>query len=695
MSPDQPTNPISNPGNDQAMPIPPQPGAVYQPVPEQPPTQPLAAPRPQEQPQVPSLPPQVAVAPMSPSTPMPTDQLTPLVAPAAPTTPTPTAAPIMPPTTPASPPVTPAIPAPPATQAASQQYSNPFASQPFMNQPIPGQPVPTQPGVPPLTPTSDQPIEHVDPANQPNKKTTKRLIIVVIVLLSVLALAAIAYFFLIFIPNQPQNVWKTGLNRSGKVVDTISSKVGDKETLDALKKSEVNATVSATAGSLSYDGSVDVKYDAANATGDIKLSQKGDGEADKVFTAKFMSQLKGTAQLPSVYLQFSGLKSLGLDQFLPALTSYENKWISIDESYLKSMGLTPESVKESKDKQLTSKDVSDGVQAVVTTTSDYLLTANPKKAVFEQRKFVGKQKVDGKTAYHYIVGINKQHAKDYCAAIAGTLVQTEAYKKIVSSSSDQKDSITKDCQKSVDEIKDSDTFDMWIDAKYKLIYKLRFTDEKDKNSYTEIGQNYQGGSAFTIFVKDHNAADKTDVTFALEADLKAHHSKGAITAVSQGDTPYNIKITLEAKPYTGDIKADTPAGAISIEEVLKALGIDPLDLTTDGSRSANDVERMSDIKTLHSQAEAYYATTGRYPSLANLNDAKWLKANMSGLDVSALKDPENSSTAIVATPTAKSYAYQPKAKDGSTCDNVKKDCDSYVLTATLADGKTYAKENLN
>ena len=556
-------------------------------------------------------------------------------------------------------------------------------------------PAPTQPGMPPLTPTPGQPVQHVDPSKSPSKKTTKLLFIALIVLLALLAIAAIAYIFLIIIPNQPQNVWKTGLNRSGKVVNTVSSKVGEKDTLDALKKSEVNASITATASSFAYEGSVNVKYDATNATGDLKLSQKNNGEADKAFSAKFLSHLKDGSKLPSVYLQLSGLSSLGLDQFLPNLTKYENKWISIDESYLKSIGLTPESLQQNKDKQLNAKEVSDGLQALIATTSDYFLTTNPSKAVFEQRKFVAKEKVDGKVAYHYIVGINKQHAKDYCAAIASTLVKTEAYKKIVSGDGSQKDAITKECQQSVDDIKNTDTFDMWIDAKYKLIYKARFTDEKDKNSYTDIGQNYQGGSKFTMFIKDHNAAEKTDIAFVLQSDLKAHASQGIITAVGQGEMPYTVKVAIEAKPYTGEIKTDAPAGAISIDEIFRALGIDPTAIASGRSKNSNDDERMADIRTLHGQIEAYYASTGRYPTLTNLNDAKWLKANMSGLDVSALKDPENSSTAIVAAPTAKAYAYQPKTKDGAACDNVKKDCDNYVLTATFSDGTTYTKENLN
>ena len=113
-------------------------------------------------------------------------------------------------------------------------------------------------------------------------------------------------------------------------------------------------------------------------------------------------------------------------------------------------------------------------------------------------------------------------------------------------------------------------------------------------------------------------------------------------------------------------------------------------------KRARDTERQTDIKALHGQMEAYYAQNGRYPTLANINDATWRSNNVKGLDVEALRDPKGSANTLVDAVQADAYAYEVLASDDSACDNSTVDCAKYVLTATLESGGTYfAKSNLN
>jgi len=114
-----------------------------------------------------------------------------------------------------------------------------------------------------------------------------------------------------------------------------------------------------------------------------------------------------------------------------------------------------------------------------------------------------------------------------------------------------------------------------------------------------------------------------------------------------------------------------------------------------GSVAARDTERETDIKALHGQVEAYYAQNGKYPTLANLNDATWRLQYMKGLNSSALRDPSSFSSTLVAAPTKNAYSYVVKGNNSVTCDNVNVDCTTYTLTATLEKGGTYSKLNLN
>lgn len=114
---------------------------------------------------------------------------------------------------------------------------------------------------------------------------------------------------------------------------------------------------------------------------------------------------------------------------------------------------------------------------------------------------------------------------------------------------------------------------------------------------------------------------------------------------------------------------------------------------------AKDTKRTTDIKAMHAQLEAYYAQYAHYPSLAQMNDAAWRKTNLKGLDEGALQDPDGTSAVLAATPAPKVYAYAATSNDGKACNNGTSngavDCVIYKLTATLSDGSTYVKENLN
>lgn len=479
----------------------------------------------------------------------------------------------------------------------SQQFTEPPQPQPgFVSQP---NPTPPQANGPQLSNPANvpepvsapqgvypgAPVENV--VNQPtppiqgatlsptpvNKKSKKRrLVIVVGVVVLFLALLA-TYIFAIYLPSRPRNVWNTGLNRSKQAINTIVDKGTQKQAIGAFKKSEITVEATGKVDEVSYDGKFNTKYDATNSVGSLKVSTKQDGEADKSFSAKYISQAQKDTLFPNIYLQFAGLKSFGLDSYLPSLNSFENKWIAVDASYFESLGVTADEVKASQKNQLTSDDISELTRVIVEVSSDYMFSTDSQKAVFEQRKFVGKENVDGKSTYHYVVGINKSNANKYCAEVVEKVVQTAAYKKLATGTdASQKDSIVKDCQQEAnDSIKDSTTFDLWIDAKYKLVYKVRVTDEKDKSIYVDFGQNYLGGDDVSFFINSYDGTAKSDVKFKMSTNLKTYISKATLTMTTKSSPAYDITLTIDAKPYSGQINADKPANTISIEKVIEAV----------------------------------------------------------------------------------------------------------------------------
>lgn len=541
-------------------------------------------------------------------------------------------------------------------------------------------------------------------AGEKKPKRRKKLLLLIGVPILVLLLGG-GYVFAFYLPNKPQNVWNTGLSRSGQAIQKIVDSATEKQQVNAFKKSDITTTVEASYGKTSFNGTANAKFDTTKLDGSLSFKAKESGSPDIALSAKLLSSLPEGSQYPNIYMQFTGLKALGIDTFLPGATDYDGKWIALDADYLKTLSDVPTAQEQAK-KQLTSEDYSELARAVTSVTTEYVFTSNTQKAVFVKKEYKGKEKVDGVQSFHYTVGINVDHEKAYCRALVDKLYSTTAYKKLPWVNADNVDKDKEDAKKSCDDDMSSGkdtTFDLWIDAKYKLIHKIRITDTKEKGTYTDVGQTYKGGDDISMFVAYHSDKQKVDGSFTVDTNMKTGVTKAVIDVKGGGvdAEALSIKVTLDAKPYTGEINADKPAGAVPIQDVMKRFGFDPSELTGGGSElpvgsssSALNVERQTDIKALHAQLEAYFAQHGKYPTLLNMNDAGWRKANMKGLDDAALKDPKGTSTTLTAKATVNSYSYDVTNLDNKACNNSTVDCDDYTLTATLDGGGTYVKNSL-
>ena len=116
-------------------------------------------------------------------------------------------------------------------------------------------------------------------------------------------------------------------------------------------------------------------------------------------------------------------------------------------------------------------------------------------------------------------------------------------------------------------------------------------------------------------------------------------------------------------------------------------------------QKARDSKRKTDLNALDSHAEAFYASYGFYPTLADLQTSSFLSTYMKGFDPGALTDPKGG--AIAAATTSSAYGY---VASGTNCTNttattitnsVPQDngCTAFQAQATLEAGGTYTKKS--
>ena len=608
-----------------------------------------------------------------------------------------------------APPATPSLsPDEPVTAPAPQVFTPSGATPPEPAVPTPPVAETPTPPVPPA-PTPDaspaQPVagevsgkpapaapEHVvggvdGVVTAGGKRNLKKLLVPVVAAVVVLG-ASIGVYAGYYLPNKPENMWHSALVNSGKGYDKLTQYA----TTNKKAKGWSETGNFKFTGPFVADGTMSGKSDGK--TGDFSGTLSATGLKLGLDVRSFAS----TGDTPDIYFKLDGLQGLGSliggfgadPSVSNALNGLNGQWYVVDHTFFEQyMGGSSGSM------QVTSADVSSILNAVGKASKQYVFTADDKKAVVVVKQQVGKEKFGNRSTYHYKVGVNKQNLKAYIDALCNDL-QASKLSSLLPSGENVQDALNcADIRTSADNLKETATADAWVDTRTKLIRDIRFYDETDKNNYFDIGQDYQGGNSFPFLLSAHSKdGDATsDVGAKLTLDTKTNSFTFEGQYKSSGPDSENGTITFVVTPNNTAVKVDKPANAKTIIELANDLGLGSLlsgGFDTGGAATnANDAKRQSDIQSLQTQVEAYWAdNTGSYPTLAQLTSATWRKAKMPELDAAALKDPEGTSSQLAAAPAAHVYAYVP---GGCTA----KGCTSYSLIATLSDGSKYTKTNLD
>jgi hypothetical protein len=523
------------------------------------------------------------------------------------------------------------------------------------------------------------------PAPKRRFKPKKPALLAGLAALVVLGGSAAAYFGY-YVPNKPDNLWKTALVRTGKGYDKLSD-----YTVTQFQSKNSGLKLSGnfkTSGAIAADGSFSGSTDKDNGEFTGSVSAAGlNVKAD-------VRLLKSSTSTPDFYIKVDGLQGLDdlIGGFAPgyktAINGLNGNWYFIDHSLFDQFGGS-----SGNNLQFNADDLKSVLKAVGDASKQNIFTSDPNKMAFTIQKESGSEKQDGRSVYHYTAGINKDNLKDYVNTLCANL-KNSSLKKILGNDS-QNVSDTIGCTTASEAVKNFDssrTADVWVDKHTKLIHKIRITEPKNKKDYFDISQDYQGGTKFPFGIgfSSSDSGDTSSGGLNFSLDTKTNKFSMSGSAKSSGSGNFSGNFSLDAQPNSQPVKVEKPANAKNIIQLLNDLGISQT--YGDIQSTAKDTERKTDINALQGQVEAFWAENGNYPSLSQINDASWRATNMKGLDPEAFKDPEGSSTTLAAATAAHVYSY---VTTPAGCDNVKVQCTGFTLTATLGTGGTYAKNSLN
>lgn len=450
----------------------------------------------------------------------------------------------------------------------------------------------------PYTPETPQPQPGAMPGNNsviygapngvvgtPKKGLGRGRVLAIAGAATVLVLGAGGYLVGYYIPNRPANVYKTALGNTAKGYDQLVTYLDDKELVEKSKTYEYEGDFKVESADFATDGTFRLKSDSKNTTfgGDI-------GMGTTRVEVEGMAKDAANSDSPDLYLKVKGITGLGESFGMAQLDALNDQWIAVDHTFLDTYVKQIEQAGGIQEgKGLTTpkqEDMVDAAKAVGTVSKKYLFATDDANAVLEMKEFVGKEEVDGKSTNHYKVAADKANLKAFVKALGESLDKSklnawakDAYGKNLSEVLN-----VEGMQKSVDGIKDGDTFDVWVNTKTKLVHKFRFTEKENTKNYFELGLNYDGGDEKPLFLNVGSETDGQNTTakFVLTLNTATDAAKGDIDITTDDGESQNVfTVNLEGKPGTGAVAVEAPEGAISLSEALALIGLDGyLDLLT-------------------------------------------------------------------------------------------------------------------
>ncbi len=421
----------------------------------------------------------------------------------------------------------------------------------------------------------------------PPKKSKKKLLLIAAVAAALLVLLLGGrYVFAVYLPNTPGNVYKSGLKNSADANDKLIAYSNAQQQTE-YKSLSVGSEFWVKTPKVSTDTTTDGSF--AKSSGQFQVAGSSKGNTAKA-TFRIITKQGNTS--PDLYAELSGVNK-NLD-IAGANTSdaKQGQWISVDHTlfdaykgnlqpfrinpigtYIVLTGKVPNPVQEQA-----------AFAKVQVVNKQYLFSADPSKAVLTKGQFLGKDSIQGRTQYHYIVGYDKAHMQAYIAALGQALDDNQLNDWSKQASNGKNLSEAMDLESLSSQIANAPpdhTFDVWIDAQEKLVGKIAFTDPHGKSSMFTISNNAETGPAnFTIEHTEKNnsgypksAKLTIDINSSINSlgftlDLKNKTAAGStwITGSVSFKPDYailNVTVPKGAKPITDTMSPANQGGEAS------------------------------------------------------------------------------------------------------------------------------------
>lgn len=401
------------------------------------------------------------------------------------------------------------------------------------------------------------------------KGTLTKKPVIALLVVAFLGLGFLAFWFGYY--NNPKVIYSQAMKNTNKGYEKLISYASEENSKN-YKSMSGTGKMSLKAEGTNVNGTMNFKSSNKNSQFNAAIDL---GIAKVNVDALEVKNPKGGSD---VYFKVSGLKSISSlassAEFSKIIGKTENTWIYIDPETAGILADTKSSstgdVSSLKNDQLL-----DAAAKIGEVNKKYLFTTNQDNAVLKVSKNVGKEDVDGHTAYHYEMTIDSANAQEWVKAQKQAVKSSKLYtwmkqNGIEKAFDDTMDDSAKNVKNDVKDVK----IEMWVDTKTRIIYKMRAADKKSLENYTDLGLDYTGGSKYPFFVTANYkyGQDTTNVKFQITIDSENKDMNFELKATSKGSSPGTFSANFDLKPGNETYKIEKPANAKSLSQILNELG---------------------------------------------------------------------------------------------------------------------------
>lgn len=393
---------------------------------------------------------------------------------------------------------------------------------------------------------------------------------------TVLVLATGAYVFGFYMPNRPSTVFKAALNNTAEGYDQLVTYADKVQSSNTFDNTQIDGTYTIDAGDSTMDGTLTAHIDNGNSTFSADMGASGVRVKLEGMTKKVSN-----SDTPDAYVKLSGIRGMGANFNMPSLDTLDGQWVAIDHTFFSNFAKSSAGSSASSNPATTTpseKDIVAAARVVGSVARKYYFSTTPSTAVFKMTDFVGKETSEGKATNHYKVSVNKDHVKAFATELGTELDKTKLndwaktnYGKSLSALVD-----VEGMKKSADSIKATDTFDLWVNTKTKLVHKVRLHDTSNKDAYYDLGLNYNGGAEKPFFVNAYTKEGTTTsaVNFGISVNTDTNAVKLTFNTNSTTDgAKTTMMLSATAKPTTSKVQVTVPTGTITLLDALNRAGL--------------------------------------------------------------------------------------------------------------------------